>query len=426
MKNRGIVRMGSIIVVVISFFISTTMAMGFENRSIADSVFAVKDSLNSTKIIIEQAKKPALSFSGYFDTYYFGNFNNPSTRDNLGSSGISRGFDRYVGQFQLGMVMAHMGYSYKNAELVTELGWGPNISYASYGSNPGYRFGSLLARNTSTSVFIKQAYINYKPTDKFTITMGQFGTHIGYEVIDAPLNFHYSINNTFNAGIPFYHLGLKGTYAPNENVSLMAGLVNGTDNINDNNRAKSFIGQIALTPAKDLKVYINTIQGNEANARANGKDTTSYFGIIDFSSTYQVSSRLQLSAWLMYGSLKGEYQGGRYSPTMIHWSGENLYTQYRLNKSLIVGTRLEHFDNSSGARPLLTNGLGTSVNSITLTANVSLADDTLILKPELRIDSFQKMRGPNNEVQPQQFVDSNGNFTKNSQTTLGMAAIFKF
>ena len=322
--------------------------------------------------------------------------------------------------------MAHMGYTYKNVELVAELGWGPNISYASYGSNMGYKFGSVLARNTSTSVFIKQAYINYKPTEKFTITMGQFGTHIGHEVSDAPLNLHYSISNTFNAGIPFYHLGLKGTYAFNENISIMAGVVNGTDNINDNNRAKSFIGQIALTPAKNLRVYINTIQGNEANARANGKDTTSYFGIIDFSSTYLVSSRLQVSAWLMYGSLQGEYQGGKYSPTMIHWSGENLYMQYRLNKSLVVGTRLEHFDNSSGARLLLTNGKGTYVDSITVTANINVADDTLVLKPELRFDSFQKMRGPNNEILPQQFIDANGNYTNNSQTTLGMAAIFKF
>jgi hypothetical protein len=36
------------------------------------------------------------------------------------------------------------------------------------------------------------------------------------------------------------------------------------------------------------------------------------------------------------------------------------------------------------------------------------------------------MRGPNNEVMPQQFADANGNYTNNAQTTLGMAAIFKF
>jgi hypothetical protein len=35
------------------------------------------------------------TFSGYLDTYFFANLNSPSSRNNLGSSGISRGFDRY-------------------------------------------------------------------------------------------------------------------------------------------------------------------------------------------------------------------------------------------------------------------------------------------------------------------------------------------
>ena len=102
MKNRDVVWAGSVIIVVVTFFVSINVAMGLDTRSSGSILLTVKDSLNSVKTIIEQTKKPALSFSGYFDTYYFGNFNNPSTRDNLGSSGISRGFDRYVGQFQLG------------------------------------------------------------------------------------------------------------------------------------------------------------------------------------------------------------------------------------------------------------------------------------------------------------------------------------
>ena len=216
----------------------------------------------------EEESEGKFSFSGYFDTYYFMNFNKPSSRNNLGASGIARGFDRYVGQFQLGMLMARMQYSYKAVELVGEVGWGPNVEYGSYGSDVRYKWGTVVANNTMTAIAIKQAYINLKANDKLTFTVGQFGTHIGYELIDAPLNFHYSINNTFNAGIPFYHLGLKGVYAFSDKVSLMAGIVNGTDNINDNNRGKSFIGQLFVSPAEGFNIYLNTIQGNEANARA--------------------------------------------------------------------------------------------------------------------------------------------------------------
>ena len=158
----------SIITMLVAFFFSADVAMGFEKRNFIETTGG-KDSVTSSSAVIPQQKKPALSFSGYFDTYYFGNFNNPSTRNNLGNSGISRGFDRYVGQFQLGMVMAHMGYAYKNVELITEIGWGPNIDYASYGSDFRYTYGTTIANSTYTAVFIKQAYINYKISEKFTL-----------------------------------------------------------------------------------------------------------------------------------------------------------------------------------------------------------------------------------------------------------------
>jgi hypothetical protein len=365
------------------------------------------------------------SFSGYFDTYYFMNFNKPASRNNLGMSGIARGFDRYVGQFQLGMLMTRMQYSYKSVELVGEVGWGPNVEYGSYGSDVRYKWGTVLANNTMTAIAIKQAYINLKASDKLTLTAGQFGTHIGYELIDAPLNFHYSINNTFNAGIPFYHLGLKGTYAFSDKVSLMAGLVNGTDNINDNNRGKSVIAQLFVSPAEGFNIYLNTIQGNEANARGDGSDTTSYFGVLDLVATYQVTDRFGLAFWGMYGTLKGEFQGGSYTEKALHWSGVNLYATYKFSDLFTFGVRAEHFDNEDGARALLTNGLGTSVNTFTFTGNFNIADGKLMLKPELRLDDFDKVEGPGNEGS-QQFMDDNGTFTKNSQTTFGMAAILKF
>lgn len=385
-------------------------------------------SANAQAVVDSTAKEePAagFKFSGYLDTYYFANLNNPSSRSNLGASGISRGFDRYPGQFQLGMLMTRMSYANKWGEVVGEVGWGPNAEYGSYGNDFRYKWGSVVANSTISALFIKQAYINLKASDKLTFTMGQFGTHIGYEYIDAPLNFHYSINNTFNAGIPFYHTGLKATYAFSDKVSLMAGVVNGTDGLNDNNRGKSFIGQLFVSPAEGLNVYFNTIQGNEANARTTGKDTTSWFGVLDLVATYQISEKFMLGTWLMYGSLKGEFQGGAYTDKVKNWGGANLYATYKFSDIFTLGTRIEYFDNTSGARALLTNGEGTDVMTYTFTGNISLAGGALSLKPEFRIDSFKKILGAGNE-EAQQFVDADGKFTKNSQSTIGMAAIFKF
>jgi len=374
----------------------------------------------------EPAKQSPLNFSGYFDTYYFSNLNNPATRSNLGNSGISRGFDRYPGQFQLGMFLTRMTYSHRNTEFVGEVGFGPNVEYGSYGNDFRYKWGTVLANSTYSSILIKQAYITLKANDKLSFTMGQFGTHIGYEMIDAPLNFHYSINNTFNAGIPFYHVGLKGTYVLSDKISLMGGIVNGADNLNDNNRGKSFIGQLMITPAEGWVIYVNTIDGNEGNSRVNGQDTTSFFGVWDVVSSIQISKRLSATVWGMYGSLSGEYQGGAFQEKARHWAGINLYTTFMVTDKLSVGSRLEYFDNRDGARPLLTNGVGTDVKTVTLTANLKLADERLLIKPEFRFDHFRKVKSPAGEQAVQQFADKNGEFKLNTQSTIGLAAIYKF
>jgi hypothetical protein len=117
---------------------------------------------------------------------------------------------------------------------VVDLAFGPNADLGNYGNVLG-----ALGSNTGYSVWQLSKHISTgKQRDKLTLTAGQFGTHIGYEVIDAPVNYQlFTCQTLFNNG-PFYHVGLKGTYAFSDKASLMVGLVNNVDNFNDNNRKK--------------------------------------------------------------------------------------------------------------------------------------------------------------------------------------------
>lgn len=128
-------------------------------------------------------------------------------RKNLGVAGTARAFDQKAGQFSLGFVQTKMQYSNDKSDVVVDLAFGPNPDLGNYGNVLG-----ALGSNTGTALAIKQAYFNWKATDKLTLTAGQFGTHIGYEVIDAPVNYNYSLSNLFNDG-NLYHTGVKGTYA---------------------------------------------------------------------------------------------------------------------------------------------------------------------------------------------------------------------
>jgi len=388
----------------------------------------------------EEEEGGKLSVNGYLDSYYFTNFNKPASRDNMGVSGVGRGFDRRVDQFQLGMIQTVFKYTNKKSEMIADLAYGPSAQYGNYGNVPNFTpsYGYAIGNDTWSSVIIKQAYFKYNATDKLSFSMGQFGTHIGYELIEASLNYFYSINHTFNSGIPFYHTGLKSTYAFSDKVSLMLGVVNGFDYVHDNNRKKGLIGQLALAPVENLTMYVNYINTNESNADATGNTPKGNFTVYDINGVYTVSDKFYIGYWAMLGTQHGTLGSpGTFVPAdgdvdkTKKWWGANLYLVYNTSDLFSIGLRAEHFNNDEGARGLRSYNsatdtwAGTSANTFTLTGTFNLAEGNLMLKPELRIDAFKKLSGTGLESS-QQFQDADGNYTKNSQTTLGMAAIYKF
>lgn len=250
------------------------------------------------------ATKGQFSFSGYLDTYYFKNLNNPLSGSNYGYSTFAQVFDQREGQFQLGSAQTRVAYSNSRSEAVVDLVFGPNADLGNYGNV----ISPNAAARTSTALAIKQAYFTYKATSKLSFTAGQFGTHIGYEVIDAPVNFNYSLSNLFANG-PFYHMGIKANYALSDRVGFMAGIVNNWDANFDNNKFKTAIAQLYLSPVSGWNVYLNWIGGNE-DSPANGQpinaspELGSLKQMIDLTTSYQVTDRWLVGLNSAYGSYK--------------------------------------------------------------------------------------------------------------------------
>ena len=245
--------------------------------------------------------------------------------------------------------------------------------------------------------------------------MGQFGTHIGYEVIDAPVNYNYSLSNLFNNG-PFYHIGAKANYAFSDKFSAMVGLVNNVDNLNDNNSSKGFIYQVFTSPAAGWNVYFNGISSNESAPLSSGKDDSGSYNLLDLTTSYQITPKYLLGLNAAYGSQTGDFQGGGNVGDSKTWGGVALYSNYAFTDKFSLGGRYEVFDNTSGARALRkADGTGTDVSSFTLTATFTAAEGHLLIKPELRSDSYHSA----------QFIDGDDKDQK-SQTTLGMHFIYKF
>jgi hypothetical protein len=206
-----------------------------------------------------------LTLSGYIDSYYLTALNRPKS-GNLMGAGAGRAFDRLTNQFALGLIQVKAAYSNKKSDMVIDLTFGPNAELGNFGNHIGAYTSGFGPSNSNqsglygTSAAIKQAYFTYKFTDKWNFTVGQFGTHIGYEVIDAPVNYNYSLSNLFNNG-PFYHVGAKTSYAFSDKFALMAGVVNNWDALTDWKTQKSVIGQVFVSPLEGMNIYVNYIGG---------------------------------------------------------------------------------------------------------------------------------------------------------------------
>ncbi|MFL5729392.1 MAG: outer membrane beta-barrel protein [Cytophagaceae bacterium] len=404
-----------------------------------------------------------LTFSGYIDTYYNHAFNNPGSGNLMGNAAggvfggapAGRAFDRLTDQFALGLVQTKLVYSNKKSEMVIDLTFGPNAELGNFGNQrqmspggyatgfyPGNGYQSVLY---GTSAAIKQAYFTYKATSKLSFTVGQFGTHVGYEVIDAPVNYHYSLSNLFNNG-PFYHIGAKANYAFSDKVGLMVGLVNNWDALTDWKKQKSVISQLYINPVSGWNVYVNYIGGynddgfktfnpivpNLAYANAPSAYNRHLF---DLTTGYQITDKFYMGLNAAYGfyssandtttlsTFKALTKGVTGSEKkMVGWGGVALYANYAITDWLGIGARYEHFQDKYGVRYI-----GATNNSLTITAPVTLASGHLILKPEFRMDTSPSVWGQDaNGKNIYYYEKGNQGASTKTQTTLGMAVIYKY
>ena len=112
------------------------------------------------------------------------------------------------------------------------------------------------------------------------------------------------------------------------------------------------------------------------------------------STTYQITDKFLLGLNVATGTQKGDYQGTGGPSTAKTWGGFAIYPKYDISSTFSIGARYESFNNQDAVRALrITNAdgsyTGVSVSSITITPTITLADSHLLLKPELRIDTYR-------------------------------------
>jgi opacity protein-like surface antigen len=225
------------------------------------------------------------------------------------------------------------------------------------------------SRNDATK-HVLQAYGSYVAPGGLTIDFGKFYTPIGAEVVDTKDNFNYSRGWLFTYG-PYYHMGLRAKYAFNDKVAVSGFLVNGWDNVFENNvkTGKSVGVQLGLTPTKRFALTQTFMAGPEAplanvpavSLRDNWRQVS------DTVATVYVTDKFTLLGNLVYGR-DGDNTGARGD-----WTGFAGYFRYAFTDKLAFSPRFEVLRDADGLR----TGTAQTVKDITLTQEIKLANNFL-------------------------------------------------
>ena len=264
------------------------------------------------------------------------------------------------------------------------------------------------SRNDGTK-HVLQAYASYVvPVGKgLTLDFGKFFTPIGAEVVETKDNFNYSRGWLFAFG-PYYHTGLRAKYAANDKVAVSGFLLNGWDNLFENNvkTGKTVGFQLGLTPSKKFALTQTYLAGPEApfaNVPAVSlRDNWRH--IADTVATVYVTDKFTLLGNFVYGS-DGDNLGNRGK-----WTGGAAYFKYAFNSKLAFSPRFEVFNDRDGLR----TGVAQTVKDITLTQEVKLVNNFLTRFEYRRDFSNQKF-----------FTNSDGISKGNQNTfTIGLSYFF--
>lgn len=149
-----------------------------------------------------------------------------------------------------------------------DVGFGPTAALVSNGDPINEAFTSRTVVPTAVQL-IQQAYgsAHFDVGGGLTLDVGKFVTPFGQEVIEARDNWAYSRSLLFTLAIPFYHLGLRLNYVFSDAFNATLLVVNGWDNIVDNNDGKSIGLSLAFHPIESLQIYANYMFGPEQSDR---------------------------------------------------------------------------------------------------------------------------------------------------------------
>ncbi len=366
-------------------FMCTALLAG--TAALATPVFA-EDAKPAAPLVSADDIKKALGMSIYLQSGYTYNGN-----ASVGQVNDLRAFDTKANSFGLDL----LELVFAKDPAAGAIGYKVKISG---GDTARIINAAGLGASTPDSIDVTEAYVSYlAPIGKgLRFDAGKMGTFVGAEVMEAIDNPNYSRSFLFTWAEPLTHTGVKAGYTFTDKINAALFVVNGWDNMNDNNTGKSVGLSVNLTPNDKVSGYVNYLTGPEKTN--NTRDNRS---LLDLIAT--ITPIKPLSFILNYDN--GQEQHSSATGGTAEWSGVSAIAKYDFTDTYSLAIRGEYFDDKDGVRTLTVQKL----TEVTITPTIKLSGG-LVLMPEYRHDTSNKQ--------------SFDNGTKKSQDTVALAAMYRW
>jgi hypothetical protein len=286
-----------------------------------------------------------VNFSGLVDGYYSYASNHPASRTNL-----YRNFDVRANSVSINMAKLTLEHDADPIGFKLDLGVGRAMDIFNF-QDKANGFDNLR--------YVPQAYVTFKPKNGngFQMDFGKFYTSAGAEPTETHLNWNYSRAFMYANG-PYYHFGLRTSMPVNKYLTAGFQLVNGWNNVKDNNSGKTMGFTTAVTVGKFawLNNYYTGPEQNDTNKGwRNFYDT-----VFTFNPSNKVSTYLNID----YGTQK--FVAGKGSNDWIAVAGA---ARFQLTKAIAFSPRAEYYYDKDG----FITGTAQRLKEITLTGEYKLA-----------------------------------------------------
>jgi len=330
----------------------------------------------------EEEDTPSFTVSGSVDSYFRSSFGTRNAyyvdSDDEAMYAPSTSFADGKG-FSIGMVNLIASYEGEKVGFVGDVVFGPRGQAAVFGTASG-------------QAIVNQLYAYYKFSDAFKLSMGQFNTFLGYEVISPAVNVNYSCSYLFSYG-PFNHSGLRADFDFGGGVTGMLSIMNPTDIVEFNPVNTYTLGaQIGFGG-----LYLNFLYGDQdgkldADVDPFGMESDGKLFQADLTGGWDLGEVFYLGVNTSFQSVA---VGEEVTATGVEdlsgdassFFGVAIYPKVNISENFALAARAEYFmvkNGHLGAFGLDNNGDG-SVIELTLSGNLKAGGFTFI--PEFRIDT---------------------------------------